>query len=114
MVKQGRYFEPQLPNNMINTFTAIDFETAHGKRWSICQVGLIRLEEGIVQDQISILVKPPVKVYFYKNIEIQGRLPPKSNHPFFQLPQYPHHRQRIQMAIPQQILTSLFNEFGIV
>ena len=31
---------------MLNTFTAIDFETAKGYRWSICQVGLVREENG--------------------------------------------------------------------
>lgn len=30
----------------INTFTAIDFETAQGKRNSICQVGIVRVVEG--------------------------------------------------------------------
>jgi len=32
---------------MMPTFTAIDFETAQPKRWSICQVGLVRVEAGI-------------------------------------------------------------------
>lgn len=36
---------------MKNTFTAIDFETAQGKRWSICQVGLVRIENGIIKNQ---------------------------------------------------------------
>ncbi len=40
---------------MNNSFTAIDFETAHGKRWSICQVGLVRVENSIITDQLSIL-----------------------------------------------------------
>ena len=31
---------------MQNTFTAIDFETAQGYRWSICQVRLVREENG--------------------------------------------------------------------
>ena len=60
---------------MNDTFTAIDFETAHGKRWSICQVGLIRVEQGIVKEQISFLVKPPDNLYFDKNIEIHGITP---------------------------------------
>ncbi len=28
----------------MESFTAIDFETAQGYRWSICQVGLVRVE----------------------------------------------------------------------
>lgn len=32
-------------------------ETAHGKRWSICQVGLVRVENGFNIEQFSILLK---------------------------------------------------------
>lgn len=33
---------------MDKTYTDIDFETALGRRWSICQVGLVGVESGIV------------------------------------------------------------------
>jgi len=36
----------------MNTFTAIDFETAQGKRWSVCQVGIVRVENGQVVDTV--------------------------------------------------------------
>jgi DNA polymerase-3 subunit epsilon len=48
----------------MNTFTAIDFETAHGKRWSICQVGLVRVENGLITNELSILVQPPNNFYW--------------------------------------------------
>jgi len=48
----------------MNSFTAIDFETAHGKRWSICQVGLVRVENGVITDELSILVQPPNNFYW--------------------------------------------------
>lgn len=57
---------------MNNTFTAIDFETAHGKRWSICQVGLVRVENGVIKETISKLICPPDNHYFYRNTEIHG------------------------------------------
>lgn len=60
---------------MQNTFTAIDFETAQGYRWSICQVGLVRVENGFITDKLSILVQPPDNYYWYKNIEIHGITP---------------------------------------
>jgi DNA polymerase-3 subunit epsilon len=60
---------------MENSFTAIDFETAHGKRWSICQVGLVRVENGIIQDQLSILVRPPNNFYWDNFIDIHGITP---------------------------------------
>lgn len=57
---------------MSHTFTAIDFETAQGKRFSICQVGLVRIENGQVTDKISKLICPPDNFYFYRNTEIHG------------------------------------------
>lgn len=60
---------------MTNNFTAIDFETAHGKRWSICQVGLVRVENGITKEQLSVLVKPPSNFYWDRFIRIHGITP---------------------------------------
>ena len=57
---------------MKNNFTAIDFETAQGKRWSICQVGLVRVENGIIKQTINKLICPPDNYYFYRNIDIHG------------------------------------------
>lgn len=57
---------------MPNSYTAIDFETAHGKRWSICQVGLVRVENQIITNQISILVQPPDNFYWDRFIDIHG------------------------------------------
>jgi len=44
-------------------FTAIDFETATGYRTSICQVGLVRVENAEVVKEIEILVRPPNNYY---------------------------------------------------
>jgi DNA polymerase-3 subunit epsilon len=60
---------------MRNCFTAIDFETAQGKRWSICQVGLVRVEHGVVVEQLSILVQPPYNYYWGNFIDIHGITP---------------------------------------
>jgi DNA polymerase III subunit epsilon len=67
-----------------NDFTAIDFETAHGKRYSICQVGLVRVENGIVTKKLSILVQPPDNFYWDRFIEIHGITPEQTaNAPTF-------------------------------
>ena len=55
-----------------NAFTAIDFETATGKRSSICQVGLVRVIKGEIVDQINILVRPPQNEYAPMNTQIHG------------------------------------------
>ncbi len=54
------------------TFTAIDFETAQGYRWSICQVGLVRVENGLVTNKLDILVQPPDNYYWKQFVEIHG------------------------------------------
>ena len=51
---------------MMNTFTAIDFETATGYRTSICQVGLVRVEHGKITERILLLVQPPGNYYWQR------------------------------------------------
>jgi DNA polymerase-3 subunit epsilon len=58
-----------------SSFTAIDFETANWDPASICQVGLVRVENGEVVKKVSRLVHPPNNNYFYKNIEVHGIRP---------------------------------------
>ena len=62
-------------NAMKHTFTAIDFETAQGKRTSICQVGLVRVENGRIIKEISFLVQPPGNYYREQFIDIHGITP---------------------------------------
>ncbi|MFZ4398538.1 MAG: 3'-5' exonuclease [Bacteroidales bacterium] len=59
----------------MNSFTAIDFETANGYGYAICQVGLVRVENGIITNEISILVQPPDNFYWEKFIDIHGITP---------------------------------------
>jgi DNA polymerase-3 subunit epsilon len=57
-------------NNL--SFTAIDFETAQGPRWSICQIGIVRVENNVVIERYSILVPPPPNKYSHANMEVHG------------------------------------------
>lgn len=59
----------------MTSFTAIDFETAHPQKWSICQVGLVRVENQIITEQLSILVQPPDNYYWNNFIDIHGICP---------------------------------------
>lgn len=69
---------------MPKSFTAIDFEIAQGKRNSICQVGLVRVENHIVTAQVSILVQPPGNYYWNNFIDIHGITPEQTaNAPAF-------------------------------
>ncbi len=60
------------------SFTAIDFETAHGKRWSVCQVGLVKIENGYIKDRLAVLIKPPKNFYWDRFSEIHGITPQKT------------------------------------
>jgi DNA polymerase-3 subunit epsilon len=57
---------------MSSNFTAIDFETAQGKRWSICAVGLVRVENGNIVQKLNLLIRPPENLYFSMNTQIHG------------------------------------------
>ena len=50
-------------------FVAIDVETALGKRWSICQLGLSIVENGELKQDISFLIQPPNNEYSKWNIK---------------------------------------------
>lgn len=60
---------------MLQTFTAIDFETAQPKRWSICQIGLVRVEKGKIVQELDLLVQPPDNYYWERLTEIHGITP---------------------------------------
>ncbi len=53
-------------------FTAIDFETATGKRNSACAVGIITVESGKIKDEYSCFIQPPDNEYSYHNIKVHG------------------------------------------
>ena len=57
------------------TFTAIDFETAQYARTSICQVGLVRFEAGVIVRELSLLVRPPNNYYREDFTQIHGITP---------------------------------------
>lgn len=59
-------------NSRSATFTAIDFETARAPRWSICQVGLVRVECGEVVRELSMLIQPPENYYWQCFTDIHG------------------------------------------
>ena len=62
-------------NSKLESFSALDFETATWNPNSICQVGIVRMENGEITEKVSRLVQPPKNTYFYKNIEIHGIQP---------------------------------------
>ncbi len=59
----------------LESFSALDFETATWSPDSICQVGIVRVEDGKVTEKVSQLVQPPKNAYYHKNIQVHGILP---------------------------------------
>ena len=58
------------------TFTAIDFETASWSSNSVCQVGLVKVENGNITDEYCGLVKPPRNyIWRYFSEKIHGIYP---------------------------------------
>ena len=53
-------------------FTAIDFETATGKRYSACAIGIITVENGKIIDEYDSLIQPPDNEYSYYNTNVHG------------------------------------------
>lgn len=56
-------------------FIAIDFETATGKRASICEVGICVVRNGEIMETKSWLVQPEDNAYSYWNIQVHGIRP---------------------------------------
>lgn len=57
------------------TFTAIDFETATGHPFSACAVGIITVENGVIEEEFYSLIQPPDNEYWYHNIRVHGIKP---------------------------------------
>ena len=55
---------------MINSLTAIDFETAINHH--ICSVGIVTVENGLIIDEFHALIKPPNNQYNWHNIQVHG------------------------------------------
>lgn len=56
----------------MNTFAAIDFETANYQCSSICSIGIVIVRNGEFTDEIYELVKPEPEFYSYWNTRIHG------------------------------------------
>ena len=56
-------------------FTALDFETATGKRSSACAIGIVTVEDGKITDEYHSLIQPPENDYFGMNIAVHGIRP---------------------------------------
>ena len=56
----------------MNTFAAIDFETANYHSSSVCSVGIVIVRDGIITDKIYRLIRPEPEWYSYWHTQIHG------------------------------------------
>ena len=53
------------------TFNAIDVETANSDRSTICQIGIVHVRNGVIKQQVSLLVDPEEQFSGF-NVRIHG------------------------------------------
>ena len=56
----------------MNSFAAIDFETANNERTSVCSVGVVIVREGEFVDSFYSLIQPEPNYYLYWNTMVHG------------------------------------------
>ncbi|THV43013.1 3'-5' exonuclease [Glycomyces buryatensis] len=58
----------------MDSWVALDFETANGSRASACSVALVRVEGGVVADSFSTFIRPPAEHGYFapRNTQIHG------------------------------------------
>ena len=70
--ESGVSFLLQREGNMSNlTFNAIDVETANADPASICQIGIVSVRDGIIKEQLSVLVNPETHFNDF-NVRLHG------------------------------------------
>jgi DNA polymerase-3 subunit epsilon len=83
-------------SKFMDTFAAIDFETATGYRDSICSVGIVTVSNGLITDEYHSLCQPPENEYWYGNVRVHGITPDMTDHlPGFHAV-YPEIKKRLQ------------------
>lgn len=105
----------------MDNFAAIDFETANGRRSSVCAVGVVIVKGGEVVDRYYSLIQPSPNYYTYWTTQVHGltRMDTDGQPPFPDvwaqiapriqgLPLVAHNR-----PFDESCLKAVFNEYGM-
>jgi DNA polymerase III subunit epsilon len=80
----------------MQSFSAIDFETATGYQKSASAVGIVTVENGRIVDEFYSLIQPPGNEFWWQNIRVNGITPQHTrNAPFF-TELYPEIKKRLE------------------
>lgn len=61
-----------IDNKPMQDFAAIDFETANGRRSSVCSVGIVIVRGGKIVDRFYRLIRPTPNYYSYWTTSVHG------------------------------------------
>lgn len=62
--------EKQLKRHQL-TFSAIDVETADSRHTGICQIGIVKVRDGVIQKTFSTFINPEMK-FNSRNVDVHG------------------------------------------
>ncbi|RUT73634.1 3'-5' exonuclease [Ancylomarina longa] len=102
-------------------FTAIDFETANGKRNSACSLGMVRVENGKIVESKDWLISPPEMYFHPMNVSIHGiteedvRNEPSFNYIWEEVEGYLQNQMVIahNASFDTSVLRACLNTYGI-
>lgn len=58
--------------NYPTSFIALDFETATPDRNSACQLGMVLVKEGVIEERVCLMIQPPGNEYARMNKTVHG------------------------------------------
>lgn len=64
----------------MQTFTAIDFELATADYNSVCSVGIVNVQDGVIVNEYYSLVRPPENKYMWQTTRVHGIKPRDTLH----------------------------------
>lgn len=59
----------------MDSFVALDFETATRKRYSACSLAIVTVNQGRIIETYHTYIRPPENEYEYRNIDVHGITP---------------------------------------
>lgn len=93
----------------LKRFAAIDFETANGHLGSVCSVGVVIVEGGVVKDKFYSLIRPRPNFYTRQTIRVHGLTGKDTN----EAPEFPEVWEKVRdrfEGMPLVAHNSIFDE----
>lgn len=111
----------ELKKRKMKDFAAIDFETANGRRSSVCSVGIVIVRDGKIVDRFYSLIQPSPNYYNHWTTEVHGLTRQDTDHS----PRFPDVWKQVEPLIAglplvahnrpfdEGCLKAVFEEYGL-